>query len=92
MQDIIKDRLHKFSLEKKPDKTQNFNRKVFTKIYFHNKGIELIQVARLVRRYKDKIPGDFKFREPPTVIYTRSPTIGHKNFQLQTNDTINSYW
>jgi len=83
VQDIIKDRLHRFSLEKKSDKPQNFNRKVFTKIYFHNKGIELIQVARLFRRLKDKIPGDFKFREPPTVIYTRSPTIGQKIFNYK---------
>jgi len=77
--DIIKDRLHKFSFEKRPEQNKNFNRKVFTKIYFHNKGIELIQLARLLRRVKIK----FQDKEPPTVIYTRSPTIGQKIFNYK---------
>ena len=88
IQDIIKDRLQRFNLEKKADK-QNSNRKVFAKIYFHNKGIELVQVARVLRRLQNKIPEDFKFREPPTVIYTRSPTIGQKIFNYkQTIESI----
>jgi len=36
IQDIIKDRLQRFNLEKKADR-QNSNRKVFAKIYFHNR-------------------------------------------------------
>ena len=65
--------------------TRNF----FAKIYFCNKGIELVQFARLLRRFKNKIPEDFKYREPPTVIYTRSPTIGTKIFNYkQTIESI----
>src|SRR5215469_1135090 len=84
IQDIIKDRLQKFLLSRKPAlKDQNFNRKVFTKFYFCNKGIELVQFARILRRFQDKIPADFKYKEPPTVIYTRSPTIGQKIFNYK---------
>ena len=83
IQDIIKDRLQKFNLAKKPELKQSFNRKVFAKIYFHNKGVELIQLSRLLRKFKNKVPNDFKFREPPTVIYSRSPTIGQKIFNYK---------
>ena len=43
----------------------------------------MVQLARILRRYKDKIPEDFKFKDPPTVIYTRCPTIGQKIFNYK---------
>ena len=56
-----------------------------------NKGIELVRFARILRRFKNKIPEDFKFKEPPTVVYTRSPTIGQKIFNYkQTIESIKS--
>jgi len=89
IQDIVKEKLQRFSLNRKPDSKQNFNRKVFAKIYFCNKGIELVQFSRLLRRFHNKIPEDFKYKEPPTVIYTRSPTIGRKIFNYkQTIESI----
>ena len=49
----------------------------------------MVQFARLLRRFKNKIPVDFKYKEPPTVIYTRSPTIGAKIFNYkQTIESI----
>ena len=51
----------------------------------------MVQFARLLRRLKNKIPVDFKYKEPPTVIYTRSPTIGAKIFNYkQTIESIKS--
>ena len=89
IQDIVKYRLQRFNFSRKPDSKQNFNRKVFAKIYFCNKGIELVQFSRLLRRFHNKIPEDFKYKEPPTVIYTRSPTIGRKIFNYkQTIESI----
>ena len=51
IQDIIKDRLQKFVFNRKSDNKQIFNRKVFAKVYFCNKGIEMVQFARLLRRF-----------------------------------------
>ena len=62
IQDIIKDR--KIILNRKSDNKQSFNRKVFAKIYFCNKGIELVQFARILRRFKNKIPENFKYKDP----------------------------
>ena len=77
------------TLSAKPEARQNLNRKVFVKIYFCNKGIEVVQFARLLRRFKNKIPVEFKYKDPPTVIYTRSPTIGAKIFNYkQTIESI----
>ena len=49
----------------------------------------MVQFSRLLRRFHNKIPEDFKYKEPPTVIYTRSPTIGRKIFNYkQTIESI----
>ena len=50
-----------------------------------------MQFARILRRFQNKVPEDFKFKESPTVIYTRSPTIGQRIFNYkQTIDSIKS--
>ena len=49
----------------------------------------MVQFSRLLRRFQNKIPQDFKYRDSPTVIYTRSPPIGQKIFNYkQTIESI----
>src|ERR1700678_1281945 len=52
----------------------------FLKIYFHNKGIELIQLNKLLKKVNPCIPKSFSDTNNPTIIYKRSPTIPCKIF------------
>ena len=55
----------------------------FIKVYFENKGIEDINITKLLHTVSDAIPGSFQDRTPPTVLYTRSPCIGSKIFNYK---------
>ena len=69
LSDLINSR---FIHKKKPIRSN------FIKIYFENKGIEKINVTKLLHTVTDSIPKTFQDRTPPTVLYTRSPCIGSK--------------
>jgi hypothetical protein len=58
-------------------------RDVFMKVFFANKGVEKINIGKLLHKVKDAIPTNFKCQSSPTVLYTRSPTIGSKIFNYK---------
>ena len=55
----------------------------FLRIFFQNKGIEKVNIGQLLHKVTDTIPTTFKNREPPTVLYLRSRTIGRKIFNYK---------
>ena len=55
----------------------------FLRIFFQNKGIEKVNIGQLLHKVTDTIPTTFKNREPPTVLYLRSQTIGRKIFNYK---------
>ena len=58
-------------------------RSQFMRIYFDNKGIEMVNISRLLHKVNDAIPDSFKIQDPPTVLFLRSPTIGSKIFNYK---------
>ena len=73
--DLINKRFHH-----KNDKTIRSN---FLRIYFDNKGIEDVNISRLLHEVKDVIPKSFADREIQTVLYTRTPSIGSTIFNYK---------
>ena len=69
--DLINQRLR---LKTKPTRSQ------FMRIYFDNKGIEMVNISRLPHKANDAIPDSFKIQDPPTILFLRSPTTGSKIF------------
>ena len=69
---LISDLIRKRFEHKKPERT-------FIKIYFDNKGIEMVNLPSLLHQVNDAIPNSFQIRTAPTVLFTRS-TIGSKVF------------
>ena len=64
-------------LKTKPTRSQ------FMRIYFDNKGIEMVNISRLLHKVNNAIPDSFKIQDPPTVLFLRSPTIGSKIFNYK---------
>jgi len=72
IQDLVKGRIYFVNFRKNTMQTKKkFLRSDFLKVYFHNKGIELIHPC---------IPRSFSNTNNPTIIYKRSPTIACKIF------------
>ena len=66
-----------------PQNSIKSRRSVFLIIYFHNPGIEQVNISKLLRLITDKVPENFKHRDVPTVVYKRSPTIARKIFNYK---------
>ena len=62
---------------------ENKPRGAFMKIFFENKGIEKVNIGSLLHKVNDAIPKNFKLNSVPTVIFTRSSTIGSKKFNYK---------
>ena len=71
---------HRF-MKAKPE-SKKFNNHTL-KIYFDNKGIEKVNIQSILHKVKDAIPSNFTNQSPPTVIFTRSPSIGSKIFNYK---------
>ena len=86
LQDLIDYKLHRPLVKLQKPKVPP----IFMKIYFHNKGIEQVNLQQLMRQLKDRIPSTFKFKDTPMIIYKRSPTIARKIFNYKvTVNTLN---
>jgi len=68
--------LHK----KDTSKTMNQN---FVKIFFQNHMVENVDLPSIFRKHLDLIPSSFKSRDSPTLIYSRSKTIGSTIFNYK---------
>jgi hypothetical protein len=66
----------------------------FIKIHFENKGIEDVNITKLLHTVTDAIPKSFQNREPPTVVYARSSCIGSKmfNYKNVVEHLDTNYW
>src|SRR5271155_449275 len=82
MKDLIKGRLF-FSNNRHQDKPKPFLHSNFLKVYFHNKGIELVQLNKILKQVNSCIPRTFSSTDNPTVIYKRFPTIARKIFNYK---------
>ena len=81
IQDLVKGRIYFVNFRKNTMQTKkNFLHSNFLKIYFHNKGIELIQLNQLLKKVNPCISRSFSNTNNPTIIYKRSPTIACKIF------------
>ena len=87
IQDLVKGRVFLRDFCKK-DKKKPFLSSNFLKVYFHNKGIELVQLHKILKKVNPCIPRSFSTTDDPTIIYKRSPTIACKIFNY--NKVINS--
>ena len=85
MKDLIKFRLGTSQPQPPKQHTKENNRKHFLKVKFHNKGIEMINLSGTLRsrRVKDTIPVFFEHRDPPTVSYKYTKTIGPSVFNFK---------
>ena len=62
-------------------------------IYFHNKGLEFIQLKTILRKpsVMTKLPESFQEDDPPSVVYSLTSTIRNKIFNYkETVDSINT--
>ena len=87
IQDLVRGRIF-FKDSHNKDKTKPFLHSNFLKVYFHNKGIELVQLHKILKKVNSCIPRSFSSTDNPTIIYRRSPTIAHKIFNY--SKVINS--
>ena len=71
---------HRFTTAKNQSKVQ---RNHFLKIYFDNKGIEMVNLQSILHKVKETTPASFTDRSPPTVLFTRTPRIGSKIFNYK---------
>ena len=85
LKDLIKFRLGTSQPQPPKQHTKENNRKHFLKVKFHNKGIEMINLSGILRsrRVKDTIPVFFEHRDPPTVSYNNTKTIGPSVFNFK---------
>ena len=68
-------------------------RKHILPIYFHNKGLEFIQLKKILRKpsVMTKLPESFQEDDPPSVVYSLTSTIRNKIFNYkETVDSINT--
>ena len=76
MKDILSQRL---MTHKEPNSESTKERpKVFAKILYHNKGMEMIGLNKIMHESQDTIPKSFKNRETPCILYTRTKSIRSK--------------
>ncbi|MDQ2684807.1 MAG: hypothetical protein M3Y25_03060 [Thermoproteota archaeon] len=93
LQDLIDFKLH-FKLQPESESKPKVQSRVFMRIYFHNKGIEKVNLHQLMKNVKHSIPSTFNFKDLPRIIYKRSPTIARKIFNYKatvTNLDTNSW-
>ena len=85
LKDLIKFRLGTSQPQPPKQHIKENNRKHFLKVKFHNKGIEMINLSGILRsrRVKDTIPVFFEHRDPPTVSYKYTKTIGPSVFNFK---------
>ena len=69
---------HRFKSIKNKSKPNNV-----LKIRFDNKGIEKVNIQSLLHKVNDAIPSFFSEKAPPTVIFTRTSSIGSKIFNYK---------
>jgi len=79
LQDLIDFKLHPPTVVSKP----KVQKQVFMKIYFHNKGIEKINLPQMMKKIQNQIPSTFRYQEIPRIIYKRSPTIARRIFNYK---------
>jgi hypothetical protein len=60
------------------------SRSRFLRVFFDNKGIEMVNVPRLLHTVNDAIPESFSVRDAPTVLFLRSRSIGSQIFNYKT--------
>ena len=67
---------------------------VHLKIAFSGKAIERLNLSSILRKHMDLIPEDFKYRDPPTVLYKRTMTIGSKlfNYKHVVDNVLTDNW
>jgi len=87
IQDLVKGRIF-IKDSRNKDIKKPFLHSHFLKVYFHNKGIELVQLSKILKKVNSCIPRSFSSIDNPTVIYKRSPTIARNIFNY--NKVINS--
>ena len=85
LKDLIKFRLGTSQPQPPKQHIKENNRKHFLKVKFHSKGIEMINLSGILRsrRVKDTIPVFFEHRDPPTVSYKYTKTIGPSVFNFK---------
>ena len=54
-------------------------------IYFHNKGLEMIKLNKILRNQNitSKLPDKLSTEDPPSIVYSLSPTIRNKIFNYK---------
>ena len=59
-------------------------------IYFHNKGIEMVKLNKILRKphITSKLPENLLTEDPPSIVYSLSPTIRNKLFNYK--ETVES--
>jgi hypothetical protein len=77
---------YRLFLLKKSDTKKNMDN--FVKIYFQAKDIEEVRLSSIFRKHLNSIPSDFQFKDPPTVLYSRSSNIGSTIFNYK--DVVDS--
>jgi hypothetical protein len=94
IQDLVKGRIFFMDVRNNKKNNKNFFNYNFLKVYFHNKGIELVQLNKLLNKVNSCIPRSFSNTDNPTVIYKRSPTIARKifNYKLVINSINVNDW
>ena len=84
--DVFLTKIYKEDNKKKPKKAP----KQIIPIYFHNKGLDFIQLQRILRRADvvSKLPEKFQSADPSAVVYSLSSTIRNKVFNYK--ETVNN--
>ena len=78
---------------KDPKRTEKKSPKFILPIYFHNKGLEFIQLKNILRKpnVMSKLPEILQDEDPPSVVYSLSSTIRNKIFNYkETVDSIDT--
>ena len=68
---------HRFRLSNEPTPSR------FMRVFFDNKGIEIVNIPRLLHKVNDAISDSFKVQAPPTVLFLRSRSIGSQIFNYK---------
>ena len=68
--------------------------KVFLRIYFSGKAVERIDVSSILRKHQNLLPEKLTYREPPTVLYKRTKTIGSDifNYKKTIDEVLTKDW
>lgn len=66
----------------KRDTSKSINR-IFVEIFYQNHMVEQVDLPSIFRKHLDSIPNSFKSRDAPTLIYSRSKTIGSTIFNYK---------